>query len=658
MAMTNSIIYILLLIPLINFFLAVAAPEKLKTYVIKSSVILLLLLPVLSIVLVTKTWDGTALADTVPWFELSESKKFTFSILVTKYNSLMATVVVLVAGLVALFSLEYMRNDKGLKRYYAFLNLFVFTMLGIILFNDVFLIFMCWEGVGLCSYLLIGHWYEKSGAAQAASKAFIVNRIGDAGFVVGLLLLWMHFGTFNIEEMSGKLAVPGITDSMWLTACGVCLLIGALGKSAQVPLQVWLPDAMAGPTPISALIHAATMVAAGVYLIFKLYPIFTPITLTILAFIGALTALLGALSALAQHDIKKVLAYSTISQLGYMMVGLGVGVPEASFFHLLTHAFFKANLFLAAGAIIHLLHQYSEKTGVAFDAQDMRNMGGLRKSMPVVFIMYLVGALALIGVPLFSGYLSKEAILSGAMHFGSQGGIKLLIPVISFTVVALTALYMTRQVMLVFFGKFRANSIKEKFTIPVVITVPLVVLSLLSIGFVWSINPFNFESAWLINSVSESSHSLVTVLSLSAVALGMAFAYFKYKPGGSYSLNYSEHQSVSLPARWSLSGLYLDKLYMATVVPFVTGSSILINRFDRSVLDRTLDYMGIGYVIIAHGIAWFDRTIVDGLVKLTTGALRLVGNLIRKLPGSQAQSYVLMGILAVLIILWVIIRFV
>jgi NADH-quinone oxidoreductase subunit L len=376
--------------------------------------------------------------------------KINMGIVIDNLTAIMLSMVTLISLLVHIYSTGYMAGDKHYGRYFAYLGIFTFSMLGIVLSDNLFSIYIFWELVGLSSYLLIGFFFEKDSAADAQKKAFLANRVGDIGMWLGILILYSQFHTFNYDEIFGALAAGKFTLShAWLTAAGILLFMGCVGKSAQFPLHVWLPDAMEGPTPVSALIHAATMVAAGVYFVARIFVLLTPEALHVISFIGAFTAFMAATIAITQNDIKRVLAYSTVSQLGYMVLGLGVGAYSAALFHLVTHAFFKACLFLGSGAIIHAMHH----------EQDMRWMGGLRKPMPWTFVTFTIATLALAGLPLTSGFMSKDAILAGAIGFAQAegGGIYYLIPVLGFFSAMLTAFYMGRQIWLVFFGNSRTH---------------------------------------------------------------------------------------------------------------------------------------------------------------------------------------------------------
>ncbi len=405
---------------------------------------------------------------------------------------MMLVVVTLVSAVVFLFSVGYMKGDPKYSRFFAFLSLFAFSMLGVVLADNLLVIFVFWELVGLTSYLLIGFWHEKDSAADAGKKAFIVNRIGDAGMLIGILFVFTTLGTLNLHEISEGVAAGRLSGVM-LTITGICLFCGAIGKSAQFPLHVWLPDAMEGPTPVSALIHAATMVAAGVYLTARLFVILTFDASLVIAYVGGFTALFAATIAVAQYDIKRVLAYSTLSQLGYMVMALGSGAYMAGFFHLVTHAMFKACLFLGSGSVIYAMHHALHHIHSDADPQDMRNMGGLKKHQPLTFWTFLIATVALSGVPLTSGFLSKDAILGGTLAFAMQHPKHWLLPVFGFSAAALTAFYMFRLIYLTFTGTFRPGKEAEAelHESPWVMTLPLVVLATLSIFIFYTLPNFN-----------------------------------------------------------------------------------------------------------------------------------------------------------------------
>ena len=420
-----------------------------------------------------------------------------FAFQLDQLSMVMVLIITGVGTLIHIFSVGYMKDDPGFARFFAYLNLFVFFMLLLVLGANYPILFVGWEGVGLCSYLLIGFWYLDKANADAGKKAFIVNRIGDVGVLIAMFLIFANLGTLDFTGVAAGVGALPFGGALVTTIC-LFLFLGCTGKSAQLPLYVWLPDAMAGPTPVSALIHAATMVTAGVYLIVRSSFLFSmsPIASITVAVVGAITALFAATIAIKQWDIKKVLAYSTISQLGYMFVGVGVGAYGAGIFHLATHAFFKALLFLGAGSVIYAMHEAYHHSGSHADAQDMRNMGGMRKAMPVTWILMWIATLAISGIPPFAGFFSKDSILgsvfehsdnsvlANATWLGMPGhAVLLAVYVIGLAAAFLTAVYMTRLMLYTFHGPSRATDDEQKHMheAPWVMTGPLVVLGALSL---------------------------------------------------------------------------------------------------------------------------------------------------------------------------------
>jgi NADH-quinone oxidoreductase subunit L len=400
-----------------------------------------------------------------------ESLKINFGFWIDQLSSLMILIITGVGFLIHLFSIGYMSHDKGVAKYFSYLNFFIFNMLVLVLGDSLVTLFVGWEGVGLASYLLIGFWFTDAEKAAAGMKAFIVNRIGDAAFLIGMFIFFTTFGTLNIHDLNGM--APTITESAWLMAATLgtlFLFIGATGKSAQIPLYVWLPDAMAGPTPVSALIHAATMVTAGVYMIVRLNPIFmaTPITMMVIAIIGALTIVMAASIGIVQNDIKKILAYSTVSQLGYMFLACGVGAFTTAFFHLMTHAFFKALMFLGSGSVIHAMD----------GEQDIRKMGGLKKYLPWTHLTFMMGWLAIIGAPGFAGFFSKDEILWMSYHSPRGHWSLWALGVLG---AVMTAFYMTRLMCLTFWGRSRVDKKVHPHESPATMLIPLFVLAILSV---------------------------------------------------------------------------------------------------------------------------------------------------------------------------------
>ena len=515
-------------------------------------------------------------------------------------SRLMLLVVTLVGTLVHVFSLVYMRQDQGHSRYFGALSFFMFSMLGIVLSANLVMMFIFWELVGVSSYLLISHWFEKPAAADAGKKAFITNRIGDVGFLLGILLVWQQTGSLVFDSL-----VP-VT-----TLAGLLIFCGAVGKSAQFPLHVWLPDAMEGPTPVSALIHAATMVAAGVYMICRVFVLFTPEALEIIAWTGAVTALLAALIAVQQNDIKRILAYSTLSQLGYMVMAVGCGGPAASMFHLTTHAAFKALLFLGAGAVIYACHH----------EQNIWKLGNLKNKMGWTSRTFVIGALALSGFPLFSGFFSKDAILMQAYEH------QMPLFIIGVFVAFLTAFYMTRCVIVTFFGEARSDHAKEAEEVPGEMIVPLVILALLSIGLGWEfIGLSSFTegfSKWKdLAAHSDAAHNAAMIGGTIAVAIGLIAGWKIYHGAESDPLP----DKLKDVAKWMGDKFYFDELYGA------------INQWTQEKMSFAAD--------------WFDRWIIAGLgVKGTSGAVDITGCLLRLFQTGNVQTYALLTVIGLLFIL-------
>src|SRR6056297_2023498 len=545
----------ILLLPLIGFLVLIFFGKRLPRqgdWFASATISISLVLSLYVLITKLTSIPDESVTNSLTWVTIG-SLQIEVGIMIDNLAAVMLVVVTLISALVHFFSMGYMKGDVRYSCYFATLGLFSFSMLGIVLTNSLLLMYVFWELVGISSYLLIGFYYEKKSASNAANKAFIVNRVGDFGMFIGIMILFTGFSTVSFEglfEAIGSGQLP--FDSMgWLTASGLLIFCGAVGKSAQFPLHVWLPDAMEGPTPISALIHAATMVAAGVYLVARVFPMLTADALLVIAYVGAITALIAASIAITQYDIKKVLAYSTISQLGYMIMALGVGAFTAGFMHLVTHAAFKAGLFLGAGSVIFAMHkvlhdQHDHKT----DAQDIRNMGGLKSKMPFTYWTFLIFTLAISGIPLTSGFLSKDEILAGTMAFSTLNG-HWLLPLIGFVVAGLTSFYMFRLLILTFHGKPANDSIisniKES---PKVMTIPLMVLAALSLFFFYSFNPIGASAGWFYNAIERpisivpemmqpatwavfyeaihSVHTLVMILSILIAGAGILLAYFVY----------------------------------------------------------------------------------------------------------------------------------
>jgi len=524
--------------------------------------------------------------------------KINAGFVVDQISSIMILIITGVGSLIHLFSIGYMHHDKGVTKYFAYLNFFVFNMLILVLGDSLVTMFVGWEGVGLCSYLLIGFWFTDAQKAAAGMKAFITNRVGDAAFLIGMFILFFSFGTLNMYELN-QLA-PTTVEASWLGAATLgtlMLFIGATGKSAQVPLYVWLPDAMAGPTPVSALIHAATMVTAGVYMIIRLNPMFiaAPNTMLVIAIIGAITAVMAATIGLTQFDIKKVLAYSTVSQLGYMFLAVGVGAFGAGMMHLMTHAFFKALMFLGSGSVIHAMHE----------EQDIRKMGGLKKYLPITHFTFLMGWLAIIGFPLFSGFFSKDEILWQA--YSSPRG-HVLFWVAGAIGATLTAFYMTRLMALTFWGQSRVDKSVHPHESPALMTIPLIVLAVLSVvgGFIGVphvISEYlghipNFWEHWLqpvvkklpelatqteAHSVAEEWALMATSVTLALISATAAFRIYTSGKGANEKIA----KAFGPIYKFVDNKYYVDEAYFGGIInPLIKQSQNLWLYIDVNFIDK------------------------------------------------------------------------
>jgi len=649
----------------------------------------------------------------VEWFHVG-SLKFDIGIGIDNIAAIMLMVVTLISLLVHLFSTVYMEGDRRYDKFFAYLGLFTFSMLGIVISNNFLMMYIFWELVGISSYLLIGFWYEKDSASNASKKAFITNRIGDLGFFAGIMILFFTYKSFMFDDIFGGIAsgqLPFDNPTM-LTIAGICIFMGAVGKSAQFPLHVWLPDAMEGPTPVSALIHAATMVAAGVYLVSKAFVMFTADALTVIAVIGAITAFMPATIALVQNDFKKILAYSTISQLGYMVMSLGVGGYTNGFFHLVTHAWFKAALFLSAGSVIYAMHEalhhmHDHHT----DAQDINNMGGLRKNMPWTYRAFMLVTLALAGIPLTSGFLSKDGILAGTLAYANlTGGWHWIIPVLGFAAAGMTAFYMFRLTILAFHGEHKteaASHVKENNWR---IVSPLVILAFLSLWFIYSPNPFNASQGWFEKKIEapvtvvpaayqfdflipegheetttmhaeapelkghgehaehvvpeETHHSVhiplqkethhmhltAMIISILTATLGilLAFVIYQWK-----YINADELERKFKPVhRFLYNKWYFDELYNATIIGGIMAISKAFSWFDTRVVDGIVNASAWVTRGISKIAGLFDTYVVDGLVNLTADITGFAGRMLRKIQNGKVQAYIVFALAGMLILIY------
>lgn len=562
---------------------------------------------------------------------------------------LLLLIVHFIATLVQVYSAAYLHDDQGRYRYFAFLQLFLFSMNGIIMAGSLIVMYIFWEMVGLCSYLLIGFWRHKPRASWAAQKAMILNRVGDAAFLTGILLLFFHVG--DSEFSSLPLAVSTLSSET-LTLIGLCLFGGCAGKSAQFPLSAWLPDAMEGPTPVSALIHAATMVAAGIFLLARISILLTPTAQAVIIVIGVITMLHGAIKALNTWDVKGVLAYSTMSQLGLMVIAAGTGSWQAALFHLTTHAFFKAGLFLAAGSVIHAMTPLHGQS-TSFDPQDMRNMGGLKKQMPFTFICFTILSAALAGVPFLSGFLSKDTIFLEAFGWAAQkGGIAWSVPVLAVAAAGLTAFYMFRQIYLVFFGPQRYDHHEVRpHESPIAMWLPMAILSGLSLFFVFSLNPFDASGGWFNDFIpggGDTHNSWVPIISV-VVTIASAFIAWRYAKQHGFTKPVNQ-----LDIRYPLLADFHADHHTRTffLIPF-QQISVLFEQIEARILDAAINGVAKFTVIFAHLVSWGDRRVVDGSVNLLVSTIRTAGKGVKNLQSGQIQSYyIVTGLSLFLLIIW------
>jgi len=571
------------------------------------------------------------------WLKFN-TDSLSFGVTIDPLTCMMLLVVTIIGTLIQVYSIGYMQHDPRFSRFFAYMSLFMCSMLGLVLADNFIMLYIFWEGVGLCSYLLISFWFERVSAAKAGMKAFITTRIGDTGLFIGILLLFSATGTLNFKALE---SVGG--NSMLFTIAAFLILCGAAGKSAQFPLHVWLPDAMEGPTPVSALIHAATMVVAGVYLVARTFWLFSSHqpSLIWVGYLGAFTAIFAASIATVNNDIKRILAYSTLSQVGLMMMGLGVGGYTAGTFHLMTHAFFKALLFLCAGSVIH-----------AVGTQDIQKMGGLLPKLKITGTTFIIASLAIAGVPPLSGFWSKDEILSEAFNQGHP-----VLFAIGLVTSLLTAFYIFRLIFLVLFGKTRSQLHPHES--PGTMTLPLCILAFFSIFIGFTGSPFlhNLYQNFVVSPseggslIHESSH-LVMILSTLAAFLGIGLAY------SFYILN-NKILSVSVRSKFQLlykilyNKYYIDEIYEFILIKPCIGLSKLSFKFDLGVIDAAVNGVAKIAVITGEIKTWFDKYIIDGIVN---GIARIVGEfsgLVRKIQAGFVQSYILIAFFGLLILIMI-----
>ena len=637
--MSSNLIVVLLIAPLVGFLINglfgkwLKDNEKLSGGIGALAVLVSL---ICSIIAFVKVQDGNTLKGDdgilYKWISgelLGNQFNFNIGFQVDELTAIMLLVITGVGFLIHVYSIGYMHGDEGYTRYFAYLNLFIFAMLILVLGNNYLMMFVGWEGVGLCSYLLIGFWYEKQSATDAGKKAFIVNRIGDFGFLLGMFTLFAAFKTldfvsiFDAAENGNINIVFGETTQFTLMVATLLLFVGAIGKSAQIPLYVWLPDAMEGPTPVSALIHAATMVTAGVYMIARsavLYEIAN--TGQVVAWIGVLTALFAAIIALKQNDIKRILAYSTVSQLGYMFVGVGVGAYASGIFHLVTHAFFKGLMFLTAGSVMHAMA----------NELDIRKMGGLRKKLPITHATFLVGALAIAGAPFLSGFWSKDEILHSA--WGSSK----IIYIIGLVTAFLTAFYMFRLIFVTFYGKSRVESDVESHLheSPAVMWIPLAILAIPS-AFIGLLLGWGGHESWfhrftkdvfsaashVVDIHGEAGGNVWLFMGISTIVGlgGILFAWIRYKD------RVPSAEPTNALQKLVANKFYVDEAYNTFIVQPIKNAS--------------------------HFLLWklFDTGVIDGIVNGVAALIRLIGGTLRRLQTGLVQAYIVSMVVGIVLFL-------
>lgn len=656
MYVSADLIWLAVALPLAGFLLngalSIWRPQARTAVSIVGPAVLIAAFVVVALVFRSTLQGGVIQPRVVPlwsWMPVG-SLRIELAFLVDRLSLVMALMVTGVSSIIHVYSVGYMRSDPGYARYFAFLNLFVVCMLVLVLGSSFPVLFIGWEGVGLCSYLLIGFWYADKANADAGKKAFLANRIGDFGFMVAMFLVWTAFGTLDFLRVNELASGQVVAGGALVTTITLLLFLGCTGKSAQIPLYVWLPDAMAGPTPVSALIHAATMVTAGVYLVARTGALFAlaPLSSAVVAGVGVATALLAATIALRQYDIKKVLAYSTVSQLGYMFLAVGSGAYVAGIFHVITHAFFKALLFLGAGSVIHAMHHAYHATHSHEDAQDMRNMGGLRRAMPWTFVLMVIATLAIAGVPPFSGFFSKDEILAAAFARGAEHPVFLLFWAAGMVTAALTAYYMARMLVMTFFGANRTGTeaARHLHEAPWIMTGPLVLLGILSavgglINLPAVVGGHHWLEGWLEPTLETAQRLFPLELphgQVEYVLIGLAVLVAV----GGLVLGYRATMALSIvPARdaapeqgfWRVlyHKYYVDELYEAVVV----GP---LRRLSERVLWRDVD----------------QRLIDRGGVEGTAGLMRTLGWLGTRLQTGAVSVYVTVFLVGALGVLYVV----
>ena len=645
-----------LLAAVVNFCLP--AKAKVSGWISTTAI---LVSAVLSVAVFSKVWNQHDVHQQQLWFTIGNTPVYA-GVLLNNLSVLMLVLVSVVALPVHIYSTAYMKNDERYGRYFTYLSFFCFSMLALVVADSLVLFYAFWELVGFSSYLLIGFWYTRHKAIIANKKAFIINRIGDIGLLSAIIILYTSFHTFDISLLLGNTAtVAGQMPVSLQHLVFIGLFLAVAAKSAQFPLHTWLPDAMEGPTSISALIHAATMVAAGVFLLGRFFPLFTHEELTVLAVIGCFTAFMAATIALTQNDLKRILAYSTISQLGFMVMAMGIGAYSSSLFHLATHAFFKCLLFLAAGIIIHEVQHIKDENQLNIDPQNILYMGGLRKKLPLTFIACIVGGLDLAGIPFTSGYLSKDGILIQSFEWAEgKGWLFKLIPIGALVTSWLTAFYIARLIAKVFFGEFKLLEVNPNIKLHISdggwqYRVPLIFLIICCLFPLFSLNPFLYEKAWLLGGFPSITglgrvniyHTIIPVL---VNLVGILVIYWAYTI-------YIKLKALPIPEsgflfRFSYNEWYIDKIYRRVVVKPVMMLSKTTRWFDRNIIDgfiHLLANIGLAGSKVAE---WFDRYIIDGILHLVAAVVMGIGNFARRFQNGRVQYY-LFSMLAVILAIFI-----
>ncbi|PTR00989.1 NADH dehydrogenase subunit L [Mucilaginibacter yixingensis] len=633
------------------------------------SVLAIVLSCVCAISLFSKVWNGPEIHIKTIWFTIGETNVYA-GLWLNNLSAVMLALVTLIAVPVHIYGTAYMKGEPNYGRYFTYLSFFCFSMLALVVVDNLVLLYGFWELVGFSSYLLIGFWNTRDKAVQANKKAFIINRIGDIGLLVGILIIFVQFRTFDMTELfrqngliSQSLMQGGVwvfhtaaMPAVWQYVAAVGIIMAVAAKSAQFPLHTWLPDAMEGPTSVSALIHAATMVAAGVFLLGRVYPLFNTYELNALAIIGCFTAFMAATIALTQDDLKRVLAYSTISQLGFMVLAMGIGAYSSSLFHLITHAFFKCLLFLCAGVIIHEMQHIKDEYDLDIDPQNLLYMGGLRKKMPLTFVVFTIAAGALVGLPFTSGYLSKDGIIVQAFEWAAgKEGYFMLIPVFALISGALTAFYVARLFFKVFFGELEIVRINPHIKPHIsdggwAYKGPLVFLAACCLFPVFSGNPFLYEDAWLMKGLGEAVHMermniYHTIVPVAVTVFSVFLIYWAYAV-------YIQQRKLVFPQhnplfRFSYNEWYIDRFYRRAVVAPVLALGGGLYGVDRNVIDGFIGLLQKLILSLADVTAWIDKHLIDGFLHLLAFLVRSIGNFARSFQNGRVQYY-LLSMLAVI----------